>query len=159
VAIIAYSALAQGFLAGGYGRSSSATDASGRLAPQGLLPDRSWAGLATETGWDIVDAVSAVAGELELSPSVVSLRWLLDSGNADVVLLGPRDEDQLADLLQVTEAVLPREAYERLTELSEPDAMYPRSFTEAYARRDSPYFGGMVEAPRVAHESQDHDIR
>jgi aryl-alcohol dehydrogenase-like predicted oxidoreductase len=145
VAIVAYGAIAQGFLAGGYRRSSRGDrDPGGRFSPEGLLPDRSWAGLATTRGWSIVEAVAGVADELGLSPSVVALRWLLDSGGADVVLLGSRDDDQLADLLAVTDAVLPPEARDRLTEVSEPDATYPRSFTETYSRRESPYFGGMV---------------
>jgi aryl-alcohol dehydrogenase-like predicted oxidoreductase len=144
VAIIAYGAIAQGFLAGGHHRLSSRGDTSDRFSPEGLLPDRTWAGLATTRGWSIVEAVAGVADELGLSPSVVALRWLLDSGGADVVLLGPRDDDQLADLLAVTDAVLPPEARDRLTEVSEPDATYPRSFTEIYSRRESPYFGGMV---------------
>jgi aryl-alcohol dehydrogenase-like predicted oxidoreductase len=96
-----------------------------------------------------VEAVAAVADELSLSPAVVALRWLLDSGGADVVLLGPGDDGQLADLLGATDARLPPEARQRLTKVSEPDATYPRSFTEAYARRESPYFGGMVVAPRA----------
>jgi aryl-alcohol dehydrogenase-like predicted oxidoreductase len=148
VAIVAYGAIAQGFLAGGYRRSSRG-DPGGRFSPEGLLPDRTWAGLATTRGWSIVEAVAAVADELSLSPSVVALRWLLDSGGADVVLLGPRNDDQLADLLGVTDAVLPPEARERLTEVSEPDATYPRSFTETYSRRESPYFGGMVVGPQA----------
>ena len=144
VAIVAYGAIAQGFLAGGYGRLSSRADTSARFSPEGLLPDRTWAGLATTRGWSIVEALAAVADELSLSPSVVALRWLLDSGGADVVLLGPRDDDQLADLLAVIDAVLPAEARDRLTDVSEPAASYPRSFTETYSRRESPYFGGMV---------------
>ncbi len=144
VAVIAYGAIAQGFLSGGYRRRSSRGDTSARFSPEGLLPDRTWAGLATTRGWSIVEAVAAIADELGLSPSVVASRWLLDTGGADVVLLGPRDDDQLADLLAVTDAVLPPEARDRLTEVSEPDATYPRSFTDSYSRRESPYFGGMV---------------
>jgi hypothetical protein len=33
--------------------------------------------------------------------------------------------------------------------VSEPDATYPRSFTETYSRRESPYFGGMVVGPQA----------
>jgi aryl-alcohol dehydrogenase-like predicted oxidoreductase len=150
VAIVAYGALAQGFLAGRHHRPSRGDgDPGARFSPEGLLSDRTWAGLATPRGWSIVEAVTAVADELSLSPAVVALRWLLDSGGADVVLLGPGDDGQLADLLGATDARLPLEARQRLTKVSEPDATYPRSFTEAYARRESPYFGGMVVAPRA----------
>jgi aryl-alcohol dehydrogenase-like predicted oxidoreductase len=161
VAVVAYGAIAQGFLTGRYPRGSFRGHTGGRFAPDGLLPDRSWKGLATTSGWNIVEAVAAVAHELSLSASVVAVRWLLDTGGADVVLLGPRDDHQLADLLAATEAVLSPEARDRLTAVSEPDATYPRSFTETYSRRDSPFFGGMVVAappgPPEAQSSSENE--
>jgi aryl-alcohol dehydrogenase-like predicted oxidoreductase len=150
VAVVAYGALAQGFLTGGYDRSSSRESAGGRFAVDGLLRDLSWAGLATARGWRIVDAVRRVAELLGLSPSIVSLRWLLEAGRADVILLGPRSTDQLAEFLRVSDVELPLEARDRLTQLSQPEATYPGSFTDAYSRPQSPYYGGMVEHPAEA---------
>lgn len=145
VGIIAYSALAGGFLTGSYRRTAERPAPGGRLTADGALEHTSWEGLATEQGWNVVEHVLAVAEREGIRPSSVALRWLLENGAADVALVGPRSEAELAAILEYDAAAIPDDALRRLTELSEPDYSYPRSFTEAYARPDGPLYGGLPD--------------
>jgi aryl-alcohol dehydrogenase-like predicted oxidoreductase len=143
VGIIAWGALAQGFLVGGYQRADVRPAPGTRLDAGGQLRLFSWEALATPRGWDIVETVNAIAGDQRVAPSTVAMRWLLDAGAADVVLIGPRDEAQLEEFLLAGRPTVTRGAMERLTAVSEPEHSYPRCFTEAYALRDSPVYGGL----------------
>ena len=107
----------------------------------------SWEGLATDQGWQVVEHVldTAPRPASGTTPSSVALRWILEEGGADVALVGPRTNDELAAILAYADAALPDGALRRLTELSEPAYSYPRSFTEAYARPDGPLFGGLQD--------------
>jgi aryl-alcohol dehydrogenase (NADP+) len=143
VGVIAYSPLAGGFLLGGYRRSGERPSAGSRLVADEQLRHTSWDGLATPRGWDVIEAVDDLAHELGMAPSTVALRWLLDAGAADVAVVGPRDEAQLAEFLRAGDGRLPDDALARLTRVSEPEHTYPRTFTDAYARPESRVYGGL----------------
>jgi aryl-alcohol dehydrogenase-like predicted oxidoreductase len=145
VGVIAYSPLAGGFLLGGYRRSDSRPAAGRRLIADDQLRHTSWDGLATPRGFDTIEAIDGLARALDMAPSTIALRWLLDAGAADVVLVGPRDEAQLAEFLLANDATVPTDALAQLTHVSEPEHSYPRSFTDAYARRESPVYGGLPD--------------
>jgi aryl-alcohol dehydrogenase-like predicted oxidoreductase len=145
VGVIAYSPLAGGFLLGGYGRSSARPPAGSRLVADDQLRHTSWDGLATDRGWDTVEAIDIIARDLGMATSTVALRWLLDAGAADVAVVGPRDDTQLGEFLHAGHATLPAAALAELTRMSEPEHTYPRTFTDAYARPESPVFGGLPD--------------
>lgn len=143
--IVAYSALAGGFLTGSYRRTQERPAPETRLNASFGLVHTSWDGLATDQGWQVVDHVLAVAEAAGTTPSSVAIRWILEEGGADVALVGPRSEAELDAILAYGDATLPPGALRRLTELSEPPYSYPRSFTETYARPEGPLFGGLPD--------------
>lgn len=143
VGVIAWGALAQGFLMGHY-QPQDGQPRTGRFSGPGQLPVFSWQALATPQGWAVLEAAQRTALEAGVATSVVALRWLLDEGAADVALIGPRDESQLAELVIAGTSVVPREGLFELTRLGARQHSYPRAFTDAYSVRESPVYGGLA---------------
>jgi aryl-alcohol dehydrogenase-like predicted oxidoreductase len=142
VATIAWGVLAQGFLSGRYRRGVAGPDPGSR--PAVALPGEpsSWATLATERNWQILDALAKVADRLGQSISSVAIRWPLDAGMCDVVILGGSSPEQVRGLYAAIATRLDAQDVEQLRAVSEPDYPYPRSFYEHFCYRDSAYYGG-----------------
>jgi aryl-alcohol dehydrogenase-like predicted oxidoreductase len=90
-----------------------------------------------------LEAIESIARAHEAKPSTVALRWLLDAGEADVAIVGPRDDAQLAEFLTAGTCTINTAALRQLTQVSEPETTYPRNFTDAFARTESPLYGGL----------------
>ena len=76
--------------------------------------------------WDVVEAVRAVAGELDATMAQVALAWLSDRPAVTSVILGARTTAQLEDNLQAADLHLDAEQTERLDAASDPEpADYP----------------------------------
>lgn len=88
VSIIAWGALALGFLTGRYSRGETRIDPKSKF---NLMKDTemcSFRLLANERNWNVLDILGDIAKKYNSSITNVAIRWLLQSGNCDVVLLG-----------------------------------------------------------------------
>ncbi len=109
IAVIPWSPLARGMLAGGRSsledRSSStraATDEFGRM-------------LYTDPGdWEIVEAVKAVAGERGIAPAEVALAWLLSRPALTAPIVGATKLPHLESAIRAVEVTLEPEEIARL---------------------------------------------
>ncbi|MFC3957370.1 aldo/keto reductase [Halovivax cerinus] len=116
LAVCPYSPLAGGFLTGKYDRA----DDGSVEAPDGsraTLEDRFGEYYATDTAWDVLDAVEAVADERDASPAQVSLRWLMDQDRFTCVpIVGARTPDQLEENVGAVDVDLTDDDVERIAE-------------------------------------------
>ena len=142
VSIIAWGALAQGFLTGRYHRGDEGPPPESRTAENLDTESSSWKSLAIERNWNTLEVVERIAERHGKAISTVAIAWLLQSGNCDVVLVGARNHEQYAANMAVLDLRLSEEEMQELTELSELPAPFPMNFWNLFCYRDSKYFGG-----------------
>ena len=142
VSIIAWGALAQGFLTGRYHRGDEGPPPDSRTA--GILEDESssWKRLAVERNWNTLDVMERTAERHGMTISNVALTWLLQSGTCDVVLLGASNLEQYASNMAVLNLRLSEQEMQELTDVSKLPAPYPMNFWNAFCYRESEYYGG-----------------
>lgn len=109
--VILYSPLAGGLLTGKY-----------RRGEQGRLTTREASGEVTAARTAVLDAVLAIADELETTPAQVSLAWLrrraTDARTSLTPIVGPRTPAHLEEYLSALELELGERHYQRLAEVS-----------------------------------------
>jgi aryl-alcohol dehydrogenase-like predicted oxidoreductase len=128
--ILPWSPLAGGFLSGKYRRDQP--------PPAGVRYDKYKERLqsfASERHWRILDAVTAVARELDTTTTAVALAWLMKKPAVSSVIFGARSVAQLEENLKAGELVLPAPALERLETASAFDLGYPYDFMKNIAGR------------------------
>ncbi len=109
VAVIPWSPLARGLLAGGR-RSLTDRDSTTRAAT-----DTFGHTLYNEpSDWDVVEAVNAVAAERGVPPAQISLAWLLSKPEVAAPIIGASKAAQLDDALASVEITLSAEEIARL---------------------------------------------
>lgn len=94
IGLLPWSPLAGGFLTGKYQR--------GQELPAGTRMERwkqRYKSFDRQRNWRILDAVTAVAGELGATPAQVALAWLLHKPQVTSVIFGARSVAQLEDNL------------------------------------------------------------
>lgn len=109
--VVSYSPLAGGLLTGKY-----------RHGEQGRLTTRGAGGETTTQRTAVLDAVLAIADELETTPAQVSLAWLrrraADAQTSMTPIVGPRTPAHLKEYLSALEVELGEQHYQRLAEIS-----------------------------------------
>ncbi|KFL29575.1 aldo/keto reductase [Devosia riboflavina] len=126
--IVPWSPLAGGLLAGKYSRADL-TGAKTGAEVTGSRRDVIVAmGGMTERALGIADAVSAVARELNASPSQVAIAWLLSRPQAPIPIVGARTLAQLDDNLGALGVTLSDEQTARLDAVSAVAPVFPHSF-------------------------------
>jgi aryl-alcohol dehydrogenase-like predicted oxidoreductase len=128
--ILPWSPLAAGFLSGKYSRNQPAP-AGARLEK---WKDR-FAGLDNDRGWRTVDAVKAIAKELQTTASAVSLAWLLAKPSVTSVIFGARSIEQLDDNLKAVDVKLSAEQLKQLDDASGFELGYPYNFMANIQKR------------------------
>jgi aryl-alcohol dehydrogenase-like predicted oxidoreductase len=123
--ILPWSPLAAGFLTGKFDRGKP-PDASARLG----MKER-FARYDLERNWRVIEAVRAVAAELESTPSAVSLAWLLAKPQVSSVIFGARTIAQLEANLVGAELVLSPLHIELLDQASAFELGYPYTFIQS----------------------------
>ncbi|WP_432254819.1 aldo/keto reductase [Limimaricola sp. AA108-03] len=111
-----WSPLAGGFLSGKYTRDS---EVSGRRAAFEYPP------VNKDQGYEVVDALAAIAEEKNASVAQIALAWLLHKPGVTSVIVGARKEAQLIDNLGAADIVLSDEEMARLDEVSALKPEYP----------------------------------
>jgi aryl-alcohol dehydrogenase-like predicted oxidoreductase len=101
MAVVPWSPLANGFLTGKYQRNPTPSAEAGRLAPHRQWP---MAGTLTDRHWRIMDAVNAIAADVERTPAQVALNWVTTRPGILGTLVGATTVEQLdanLDALQI----------------------------------------------------------
>jgi aryl-alcohol dehydrogenase-like predicted oxidoreductase len=119
VGILVWSPLSGGFLSGKFRRGEAAPEGT-RFAAQG---DQGRFDL--ERAYDVLDVVRSVANDHGVSPAQVALNWLTRRAGVSSVIVGARDEQQLADNLAAVNWTLTNEELEQLNDLTVPRIIYP----------------------------------
>lgn len=111
--VLPWSPLGRGVLTGKYrgGRPADSRGASERFGwfVEPYLEERSRA---------VVDAVATAADGLGLSPAQVAMLWVRDAPGVTAPLLGARTVEQLSELLDADELVLPQQIASALDDVS-----------------------------------------
>lgn len=115
--------LAGGFLSGKYTRED--TSDTGRLSGANPFGDSKF----TSRNWDILEALKAVACELDCHPAQVALAWAMAQPGIASTLVGARNMSQLQNNIAATEITLHSEHMQRLNDASAP----PLGFTSSLA--------------------------
>jgi aryl-alcohol dehydrogenase-like predicted oxidoreductase len=103
MAVVPWSPLANGFLTGKYRRNPAGGAGEGRLAP-----DRQWpmAVTLTDRHWRIMDALNAIAADLERTPAQIALNWVTIRPGVLGTLVGATTVEQLDANLDALEISL-----------------------------------------------------
>jgi aryl-alcohol dehydrogenase-like predicted oxidoreductase len=119
--VLVWSPLAGGRLTGKYRRDRPAPEgARGASKTTDPFPVRD-----QEHLYDVVDVLVEIADAHGCVPAQVALAWLLGRPGVTSLIVGARDEAQLADNLAATELELTAEETERLERISRPPLLYP----------------------------------
>jgi aryl-alcohol dehydrogenase-like predicted oxidoreductase len=121
--ILPWSPLANGFLTGKFERNQTPTKES-RLGSK----DERFARYNTERNWKVLDAVRAVASEINATPAAVSLAWLLAKPQVTSVIFGARTTEQLDANIAAAELTLTDAQVSALDAASAFDTGYPYAF-------------------------------
>jgi aryl-alcohol dehydrogenase-like predicted oxidoreductase len=116
--LLPWSPLAGGFLTGKFTRAGL-TDKDARRGKFGFPP------INMEKGYDIVDAMQAVAKRRQASVAQVALSWLLHQPFVTSVILGAKKASQLKDNLGAAELKLDAEDLQQLDAVSKLTEEYP----------------------------------
>ena len=123
--IIVWSPLGGGMLTGKYTKRED-LPADGRLSRgSGMEAEGMRMLTLTDRNFEIVAEVVKVAGDLDATPTAVSLAWLLNRPGITSVIIGPRTVDQLHQNLAGLDLALPAESAKRLSRVSRPPVSYP----------------------------------
>ncbi|MDR9411717.1 MAG: aldo/keto reductase [Haloquadratum sp.] len=117
LAVCPYSPLAGGFLTGKYSRADpeDPTAVTGPDGARASIDERFAEFYLSERGWAVLEAVRAVADELDATPAQVAVRWLMQYPDAPVIpIIGARSTDQLADTLGAATVELSDAQYDRI---------------------------------------------
>ncbi|MFF7377691.1 aldo/keto reductase [Streptomyces massasporeus] len=118
VGVMVWSPLAGGLLSGHQER--------GATPPPGTRRAVGWfEPVDPERTFDTIDVLRKIAGERQVSPAQVAVRWALEGRGVTSVVIGARNAHQLADNLAATTWSLTPEERAALDEVSAPPLPYP----------------------------------
>ena len=115
-----WSPLRGGVLSGKYTRDNASSARSDR--------GQNVTARLTEHDYDIVDAIGAIASELEVSPAAVAIAWVQARPGVTSTIIGARTLGQLEQNLGSLDVVLSSDQQARLTELTTPSLNFPYQF-------------------------------
>ncbi|MBZ0121426.1 MAG: aldo/keto reductase [Sandaracinaceae bacterium] len=125
IGILPWSPLAGGFLTGKYRKGQPPPEGS-RLAYGRWLSTLQR--YDTPKNWAILEALDAIAKELEADVGQVALAWLLTRPAVGSVIFGARTVAQLESNVKAASLTLPAHAVAKLDEVSAPELGYPYDF-------------------------------
>jgi aryl-alcohol dehydrogenase-like predicted oxidoreductase len=115
--ITPWSPLKSGVLSGKYTRENHGKQKSDR----GVWAESN----LTDKTYDIIDALKAIAKEVDSTPARVALAWLAQKPGVSSIILGARSKKQLDDNLAAASLVLAPAHVAKLDELSQPTLGFP----------------------------------
>jgi len=132
--VMPWSPLAGGFLTGKYRRED--TSGAGRLSGPNPFGDSKFA----DRNWDILEAVKAVAAELDRPVAQVALSWVMSRPGVASTIIGASKLAQLQGNIAATEIVLSESQLSRLNAASATPPGFSAGLTAPAIRRM--VFGG-----------------
>ncbi|WP_276301979.1 aldo/keto reductase [Halorussus lipolyticus] len=111
IGVVPWSPLAGGFLTGKYSRGEQPPKGT-----RGATDQQFRDSYLTDENFDVLEAVEAIAEEVDATPAQVSLAWLTHHEQVTAPIVGARTVDQLAENLSGTEIELTDEQFQRLAE-------------------------------------------
>jgi aryl-alcohol dehydrogenase-like predicted oxidoreductase len=140
--VIPWSPLRGGWLSGKFRRGMTAPLPGSRIeAAEEQGWSESWSAYNNEHTWSVLDALFAVAEEVDKLPAQVAIKWLLQRPGVTAPIIGARTTDQLASNLAVRDWSLTEAQMDRLDQASDlalPYYPYNPSYTSRYTREESP---------------------
>lgn len=127
--IITWSPLAQGVLAGRYGQVDVLPEDS-RAAQKDIYAER-----ITDAGIKIASKVIDRAGKRGLSPTALSISWILHQSAITSVIIGPRTPEHLDDLITALDIPLSKEDLDWFDSLVPSGTYFSDHFNTAGWRR------------------------
>jgi aryl-alcohol dehydrogenase-like predicted oxidoreductase len=124
--VIPWSPLRGGWLSGKYRRGMTAPPQGTRVEiaeEQGW--SESWSNYNTEETWRVVDALLAVAEEVDKTPAQVAINWLLRCPSVAAPIIGARTIEQLENNLGASGWALGDAQIDRLNQASDVPLPYP----------------------------------
>jgi aryl-alcohol dehydrogenase-like predicted oxidoreductase len=118
--VLVWSPLAGGLLSGKHRWGEKTPEGTRQLAGWKEPPVRDEGKL-----WDIVDVLVEIAEARGISAAQVALAWLIGRQGVTSLVIGARNEAQLADNLQAAALVLDDAERQRLNKISAPPIIYP----------------------------------
>lgn len=143
VGVIAWGALAQGFLSGRYKQGARNAAPGTKLAQMKAAESAAWGRLATAQNRELLGTLDRIGKDQRTSIAAVAIRALLDLGGCDVVLVGGSAASHYKAALDSADLMLGESAVEELRVVSRPAERYPTDFYALFTRRESPYYGGL----------------
>ena len=110
LAMLPWSPLAGGFLAGKYERGSAGATGEGRLSGTNPFGDTKF----TDRNWRILDALKSVAAEMDRPPAQVALAWAVAQPGITSTIVGASRPEQLQDNLAALDVQFTPEQLEAL---------------------------------------------
>jgi aryl-alcohol dehydrogenase-like predicted oxidoreductase len=127
--VIPWSPLRGGWLSGKYQRGMAEPPANTRVADAEEKGGfEAWSKLNRESTWQVIDVLNEVVEETGKTHAQVALNWLLQQPGVTAPITGVRTMDHLEQSLGATGWSLSEEQLRRLTEVSEPELVYPWDF-------------------------------
>jgi aryl-alcohol dehydrogenase-like predicted oxidoreductase len=107
LAMMPWSPIAMGMLAGRYSVDMFPGGSPDRLFPEGSRaaanPQGIYAQRINRRGLEVAARVHAIAARYRLTPGQISLLWVKDQPGVTAPIIGPRNVEQLAEMLQVAD--------------------------------------------------------
>jgi aryl-alcohol dehydrogenase-like predicted oxidoreductase len=129
--IMTWSPLAGGFLTGKFRR--------GEEGPEGARrSDFDFPPVDKEQGYDVVEALDALAEAKGASIPQLALAWLLQRRGVTSVIIGTKKPEQLDDNLGAVDVTFTDDELDRLDELTAPETLYPQWMIQRQARDRHP---------------------
>jgi aryl-alcohol dehydrogenase-like predicted oxidoreductase len=117
--IMVWSPLAGGFLTGKFRRGAEGPEGARRSSFDFPPVDK-------ERGYDVVEALDAMAAVKGATIPQLALAWLLQRRGVTSVIIGTKKPAQLEDNLGALDVAFTADELERLDALTKPDALYPQ---------------------------------
>lgn len=137
--VMPWSPLKNGWLSGKYSRANAGTMVSERSAVVGVPDERDYV---------IIDALQAVADELQVSPAAVALAWVQSRPGVGSTIIGARRIDQLRANLTALDLKLSDAHIASLDAVSKPKLNFPADNNRDLAPRFA-FAGATVDGVRT----------
>ena len=118
--ITPWSPLAAGFLAGKYNRSDAGATGQGRLSGPNPFGNSKF----TDKNWQVLDALRAVAGQLDRPLAQVALAWVSAQSGVTAPIIGASKPEQLQDNLASLDINFSPEQIQQLNKASAPELFF-----------------------------------
>ena len=125
VGLMVWSPLAGGFLSGKYSRNKNPEEA--RRLSFDFPP------INKEKAFDIIEVMESIAESKNVSVAQIALAWLLHQPAVTSVIIGAKNNEQLADNLEAVDVVLNEDELQKLNAASKPAPEYPGWMLERHS--------------------------